>query len=131
MSNEEILREQLEAAQSRETWPRAMEIWDASVVLLVSEGMPAPGTYYGTEAVGRWFAEWLTSFEDAVFEVVELEQGSDALAIHVRHTARGKGSGLEASLEIYYAYWFRQGKAVRAELYTDRESAWRAAGVAG
>ena len=131
MTHEEIVREQFEATHSRSTWPRAMELWDESVVLVAGDDMQAPGVHYGKDAVGRWFADWLTAFDEIVFDVVEMERGDDALAVYARHSARGRGSGVELSRDLYYAYWFRGGKAVRVEVHMDRETAWRAAGVTG
>ena len=131
MSNEEILRVQFAATQDRATWTRAMELYDDAVVLLAGEAMQAPGVYFGKEAVGRWFADWLTEFDDPTFDLREIHRGSDALAVYARHTARGRGSGIELAADLYYAYWFRAGKVIRAEVHMDRDTAWRAAGVTG
>jgi hypothetical protein len=109
-----------------------MEAYDDDVVLRAAESVgPTPGLFVGKEAVGRWFADWIGTFDDVVFEILEMEQGSDALAAHARLTARGPSSGLEVGGDIYYAYWFREGKIVRVEVADSRESAWRAAGVTG
>jgi ketosteroid isomerase-like protein len=129
-ANEQILREQFAAAEDRATWPRAMELWDETVVLLVGERVGvSEGLVVGREAVGRWFAEWLSAFDDISFEIRAIEQGGDALAAHARHSARGRESGIEVATDIYYAYWFRAGKVIRSELHSDRATAWRAAGV--
>jgi ketosteroid isomerase-like protein len=132
MDNEEILRAQFAAAEDRSTWPRAMDVYDEGVVLLAGDEMQSPGLHFGATAVGRWFADWLSAFADRVtFDLVTVEHGRDALAVHARHTATGRGSGAELSLDLYYAYWFREGKVSRVEVHRDRAVAWRAAGVAG
>ena len=130
VGNEALLREQFAAAEHRENWPRAMELYDDQVVLLVAgDDVPNPGVFTGKENVGRWFAEWLSMFDHIVFDIQTIAHGRDGLAVHARHSARGKESGAEAAVELYYAYWFREGKAIRVEVYGDREPAWRAAGV--
>ena len=132
MTNEEVLRAHYAAAEDRADWPKAMEAYDEGVVLLVGEGVWAgSGFAFGKDAVGRWFADWLLAFADVSFEIVEVVPGRDALAMHARHSARGRESGAEVGQDIYYAYWFRAGRIVRVEVHQDRETAWRAAGVAG
>jgi ketosteroid isomerase-like protein len=132
VTNEDVVRAQFAGAEHRSDWPRVMEAYDEGVVLLAGDDMQAPGLYFGPAAVGRWFADWFAAFEDDVtFDVVKVEHGHDGLAVHARHTARGKESGAELTLDLYYAYWFRDGKVMRVEVHRDRDSAWRAAGVAG
>jgi ketosteroid isomerase-like protein len=132
VDNEEVVRAQFAGAEHRADWPSVMAAYDEGVVLLGGEGLSAPGFYFGTAAVGQWFADWLGAFADGVsFEIVTVERGRDGLALHARHTARGKGSGAELTLDLYYAYWFREGRVTRVEVHRDRETAWRAAGVAG
>ena len=131
MTHEEIVREQFAATAKRADWPRAMALYDDAAVLVAGEGMQAPGSYYGKDAIGRWFADWFNAFEDATFEIREFHQGRDGLALSARHAARGKGSGVEVALDLYYAYWFRDGKVLRIEVHFDRDTAWRAAGVTG
>lgn len=130
MTHEEIVRVQFAATENRADWPRAMELYDEAAVLVAGEGMQAPGSYFGKDAIGRWFADWLNTFEDPTFEIREFRQGTDALALSAQHTARGKGSGIELSVELYYAYWFRADQVIRIEVHFDRDTAWRAAGVA-
>lgn len=130
MTHEEIVRVQFAATENRADWPQAMAFYDEDAVLVAGEGMQAPGSYYGKDAIGRWFADWLNTFEDPTFDIQGFRRGTDALALSARHAARGKGSGIELSVELYYAYWFRAGKVVRIEVHFDRDTAWRAAGVA-
>jgi ketosteroid isomerase-like protein len=130
--HEQILREQFAAAEERATWPRAMELYDEGVVLLAGEDLGVgSGLYFGRESVGRWFSEWLSAFGDVSFQIETVEHGRDGLAAHAQHVARGRESGIEVGRQIYYAYWFRMGRVIRVEVYADRETAWRAAGVAG
>ena len=132
MEHEEIVRAQFAAAERRATWPRAMELYDESVVLLAGGGMPNSGLHVGLRAAGQWFADWLSAFDDPVrFDLAELVPGRDGLALHARHTARGRESGAELTLDVFYAYWFRDGRVIRAEVHTNRADAWRAAGVIG
>ena len=131
-SNEELLREHFAGAERRDDWPRSMAGYEENVVLLAAGdgAVPNPGVFFGRENVGRWFAEWLVTFDDIVFDI-EIVPGRDALAVHARHSARGKESGAEVAVDLYYAYWFRAGKVIRVEVHAEQEPAWRAAGVDG
>ena len=132
MTNEEVVRTQFAAAERRADWHRAVELYDEAVTLVAGDNMPNSGTYFGLRAVGGWFADWLGAFEDPVrFDINELVQGRDAMAIHARHTARGRESGAELTLDIYYAYWFRDGRVARVDVFDNRDAAWRAAGATG
>lgn len=129
MSSEEALRAHYEAT-NRQDWGTAMDGYDDDVVLFVPRGGPDAGSYYGKEAVGRWFGDWMRTFDRSVrFDELEIEKGEDALAMHGRMTARGAESGLELTEEWHWAYWFRQGKIVRVEIHRSLEDARAAAGV--
>ena len=76
MDNEAVLRDQFAAAENRADWPRAMDAYDEGVVLLAGEELPSPGFHFGMRAVGKWFADWLISFEERVaFDIVAIEKG--------------------------------------------------------
>ena len=130
MTNEELLRRHFEAANTRD-WATAMDGYDEHVVLVpAQEGLLDTTPRYGRQAVGEFFGDWMRTFGGGVhFGNLQIEAGTDALAISAHHTARGAGSGLELDREMFYAYWFSRGKIVRVELHTSMEAAREAAGV--
>jgi ketosteroid isomerase-like protein len=69
------------------------------------------GVFGGHEGVRRFFREWLSSFD--------IIQGG-----------RGKGSGIAVEMPPYsQLYRLRHGRAVRVEVYSDRDEALKAAGL--
>ena len=51
------------------------------------------------------------------------------IAVTALHTARGRGSGAEITARNAWAYWFRNGKIIRVEIYRSMPEARAAAGV--
>jgi hypothetical protein len=58
----------------------------------------------------------------------ELEQDDRAL-VCLRHNGRGRGSGVEVEMHVWWAYWFRAGVVARIETHIDRDEAITATGI--
>jgi ketosteroid isomerase-like protein len=128
--NVDALQEQFDAT-SEGDFARAMTFWAEDVVLFVDpNAFLDAGTFEGREAVGKWFADWLTTFEPGYrFELEQVQDLGDAVLFVASHQGRGKSSGIEVHGKTGYLYTFRDGKIIRAELYRDREAALAAAGL--
>jgi ketosteroid isomerase-like protein len=128
VSNEDVLRGHYDAT-NRRAWDVAMSAYDDHVVLVAPAG-PEGGAYYGKEAVGRWFGDWMRAFRGGVkFEDLRVERGEDGLALQARQIARGGESGVELTQQWFWSYSFRRGKIARVDIHLTLEDALAAAGV--
>ena len=132
MSSEDVrLVRGLFEATNRRDFPAVMARYAPEIELLVGSGYPTAGTYRGSEAVGRFFADWLRTFDAGFhFELTEVAEGPDAIAVVARHRATGTRSGITLDAEMFYVYWIRDGLVVRVEMPNTRDEAMRTAGVA-
>jgi ketosteroid isomerase-like protein len=120
--NVEIVREQFEATNRRD-FARPMADWADDVEVVSPEGANA-GTYSGREAVGDFFGDWFRTFGGGVhFDVRNVADSGNAVAVAVHHRARGRQSGLEVANDIFYEYRLRDAKIVRIRFHRS----WRAA----
>ena len=128
--NVEVVREHFGNTNARR-FEAAMQGYDPGVVLVVSEDVAVdPGVYHGAEAVGAWFGSWFATFAPNYrLDVAELIPVDDAVVAAVDHRAVGRRSGVEVTTRYYNAYWIRQGKIVRLELFRERSSALEAVGA--
>ena len=127
--NVDIVREHFENT-NRRSFDAVMQGYDPGVELVVSEDVaPDPGVYRGADAVGEWFGSWFRTFAPNYrLDVVELISVNDAVVAAVDHRAVGRRSGVEVTTRFYNAYWVRENKIVRVELFRERPDALKAAG---
>ena len=106
-----------------------MELYTDDVELVVDhDAFLQGGTFTGREAVGAWFADWLTTFEPGYrFEIVEVRDLGDVVFLDAAHSGRGRTSGIEVTGRTGYLYTVRDGRIARAELYTTPADALAAA----
>jgi ketosteroid isomerase-like protein len=125
----DIVLAQYEATNDRD-FPRAMGYYAEDVELVVdAEASLERGTFRGREAVGRWFGNWLSTFEPGYhFDVNEARDLGDVVLLVAGTRGRGRTSGAEVQGEVAYLYEIRDGKIVRAELFANRAAALQAAG---
>jgi ketosteroid isomerase-like protein len=125
----DIVLAQYEATNDRD-FPRAMGYYAEDVELVVdAEASLERGTFRGREAVGRWFGNWLSTFEPGYhFDVTEARDLGDVVLLVAGTHGRGRTSGAEVQGEVAYLYEVRNGKIVRAELFANRAAALQAAG---
>jgi ketosteroid isomerase-like protein len=125
--NVEIVREQF-AATNRKDFARPMADWADDVELTVVEGMNA-GTYAGRDAVGEFFGDWFRAFGAGIhFDVQELVDARDCVAVRVHHRARGRHSGAEVKGDFFYEYRLRGDKIVRIRFHRSWQDALEALG---
>ena len=124
----DVVLDQFAATNARD-FPRAMELYAEDVELVVDhEAFLQGGTFTGREAVGAWFADWLTTFEPGYrFEIVEVRDLGDVVFLDAVHSGRGRTSGIEVTGRTGYLYTVRDGRIARAELYTTPADALAAA----
>jgi ketosteroid isomerase-like protein len=106
-----VLRDQYAAVNERD-WDRAMSHYADDVTLIVTGSGIRAGTFEGKEAVGRWYGDWMGTFDrDLHFEITTLEELDDGSVVLIAdHRARGRASGVELEEPIAWQYRLSDGK---------------------
>jgi ketosteroid isomerase-like protein len=128
--NVEIVLDQYAATNERD-FERVMSHYADDVELVAREPWIQTGRFKGREAVGRFFGDWLSTFDrDARFDVTEArELQTGAILIVADHHARGRASGVEVHGTVVWVYRLRGGKITSVEGFPSREEALDAAGL--
>ena len=102
------------AATERGDWDAWVETLDPEVEWVVPyvDG----GTYRERAAVRGWLRQMEQAFEGIQVELVELVERGDRVAERIRTTG-GAGSGPAVSQHMNIVFQFRDGLAVRGELF--------------
>src|SRR5205814_2142310 len=73
---------------------------------------------------------WLCGWDMWTCQAVDYITHGDTVVVLTRYRGRGRGSGVEVDTEGAHVWKLRNGKAIRLEVFADRERALHAAGVA-
>ena len=85
--------------------------------------------YRGHDGVRQALHDIQRAWDGWRTEVIEIEAGERAAFLGTRAAARARATGIEVEAELFYAVFFRDGKVIRVEGFTDREAALAAAGL--
>ena len=99
-------------------------VWDMTTF----RGAIFPGPYEGVEGANEFLAEWREGFERWSLDIEELLDAEDQVIAVVRQRGKAKGDGPEVEMRIAMVWTFRDGLAVRMEMYSSRDEALEAAG---
>ena len=101
--NLEVVRDQFAATNERD-FPRAMSLYAEDVELEVHpDAFLEHGTFSGRHAVGKWFANWFTTFEAGYrFDIQEARDLGDVVLLVAGHQGRGRTSGVEVRGQTAY-----------------------------
>jgi|1185.fasta_scaffold405579_2 ketosteroid isomerase-like protein len=101
----------------------AEDIFDPGVEM-DTFGMGEPMRASGVGDVAATLGGWLSAWErPLVIEADELIPAGTRILALVRWRGRGKGSGVEMESEGAHLWTFRDGLAVRFDVYRDRDEA--------
>ncbi len=88
---------------------------------------PEGAVRHGATSVIEFFREWSEPWDELELDW-EIEQiGSDRGLASIDMRGRGHGSGVPTEMRFFQLWTFRDGRAVRMELYWDLDEARRAA----
>jgi ketosteroid isomerase-like protein len=85
--------------------------------------------FHGPAGVVEEAKRWEEMWSDYRFEVENLVDSGDKVVLLYHQVGKGKGSGVEVKERAGWVYTLREGKIARVEMFQDRASALRAAGV--
>jgi ketosteroid isomerase-like protein len=77
----------------------------------------------GPDAALAALANWNDQFDSLRVETIELREDGDRVLHAMQQYARAGGSEAEIEGDLYMVWWFRDGKAVRMEMYNTRVEA--------
>ena|SRR5882724_2682008 len=100
-------------------------VWDMSRVEI-----PEAASYTGLSGLRQFVTGWSEGFASDRVEIEELlDVGERVLAV-VRHTGRGKASGIVVEQQYAMLWTLHGGRAVRMDMYRSRDDALKAAELA-
>jgi uncharacterized protein len=98
-------------------------------LVLHANAFPDPGTYRGEEAARRAWGRFLEVWEDFGPEEERFIDAGEHVVVLFRIRGRGKGSGIEVTLDASNVYTFRGGRVIRVALYGSWDEGLEAAGL--
>jgi ketosteroid isomerase-like protein len=105
-----------------------LEFLDPDIEVFSTPELANPTHARGREAWLRWAGDWLEVWETFEIEAESIEAvGEHHVILDLRQHGKGKGSGVEVELRVYYMFELHDGVATRYHLYPDREQAEAAA----
>jgi ketosteroid isomerase-like protein len=119
----EILRRGIQAYNARDT-AALLALLDPEVEIVNSSQLPNAGTFHGHEGFRRWMAEWHEAWEDfqnLPKEVIPV--GERHVVARVQGDGRGRGSGIEVSMEVGWVYEIRDDLCVFMSLQPSFDAA--------
>ena len=121
--NVEVVRDMLED-YVRGDYEAALPAFAQSVEVVTSLER-----YHGPAGVVEEATRWEEMWTDYRFEVEDLVDAGDKVVLLYRQVGKSKESGVEVEERAGWVYTLREGKIARVEMFQDRETALRAAGV--
>lgn len=125
--NVEIVRR---AAQNLEAFWALLDehvVWD----LRESQTVDLDGVYVGRDAVIEGSRHYWGTWDDYRVETDELIDAGASVVVVGNEIGRGKGSGVPIQRQLAQVWTFYRGKIIRWDIFPDKDSALRAAGLAG
>lgn len=126
--NADVVRRQFEALGSGDL-DAATKFWHPEIDWRAVVGAADDaGVLHGRDAVRRYYADWVETFDDMSTEVEEvLFDDGERLAVRLRVSGRGRASGAPAGGRYFVAYTIRDGLIASGREYATGEEALAAA----
>jgi ketosteroid isomerase-like protein len=117
------------ADYNRRDFDAAMEFFHPEVEWVLP-ALQESDSCRGPEEIRRFFEGLDETFEELRLHPQESVDAGDRVAVRLRHSGRGKESGIVIDEELYHQVaTFSDGMIVRMEYFTDWDQALEAAGV--
>jgi ketosteroid isomerase-like protein len=84
---------------------------------------------HGLDAVRRYFEGWLDTWDSFKAEPTEFLARGDHVVIGEAYEGRGRGSGVEVTMQSWSVSLLRDGQIIRRDEFPDRAEALDAAGL--
>jgi ketosteroid isomerase-like protein len=101
-------------------------VWDVSRL-----DWPDRQVYFGPEGANQFNSEWADAWDDWEVEVEDYLDAGERVVVIFTQRARSKASGIPVDMRFAQVYSsFRDGAALRMEMYSRVDEALEAAGLA-
>src|SRR3954469_5300141 len=91
-----------------------------------TEGLFLDGVFFGQEGVRAALEEVESDWEDLSYDLIDLIEVGPRVLVLLRMRARVRDSQAELDAQVAHVWEFRDGRAVRWDVYGDHASARRA-----
>ena len=99
-------------------------VWDVSKL-----GWPGQQIYSGPEGANQFNAEWTDAWDDWEFAPEDYIDAGEYVVVIVNQRGRSKATGIPVDMRFAQVWSFREGHAVRMQMYASVEEALEAAGL--
>jgi ketosteroid isomerase-like protein len=96
-------------------------VWDVSHL-----GWPDQQIYQGAEGGTQFLAEWSDAWDDWELEVEDYVDAGEHVVSLVTQRGRSKATGIPVEMRFAQVWTFRDGRAIRMEMYANRDEALEA-----
>ena len=86
-------------------------------------------SYRGIDGLNKWLGFMRETWEDLWWEPERMIDAGDLVVAFVTAHVRGRGSGIELEVPLGNLWTFRDGRAVRFEMFMEPNEALEAAGL--
>jgi ketosteroid isomerase-like protein len=118
-------------AMGRQDWKRVFHDVHPEFELRTPDRFLGTQIHRGPEEVALAFQDFFEPFEEVLVEPQEFFDHGDRIAVFFHQRARPRGSSAVVELRAGHLWTLRDGKAVRLEIFPQREKALEAAALRG
>jgi ketosteroid isomerase-like protein len=104
-------------------------VYHPDIEIVWVDTSPDSGPFHGIDEAMRAFEEWFESFEEFYMSVTEFLDAGDEVVVTAVTPGRGKGSGAQVEMTVYWVIAVKDGKIARLHEYSTKTGALEAAGL--
>ena len=101
-------------------------VWDVSNL-----GWPDQQIYLGVDGARQFNAEWAGAWDGWEVEVEEYIDAGERVVVLLRQRGRSKATGIPVDMRFAQVWTFRDGQAIRMQMYASPDDALEDAGLSG
>jgi ketosteroid isomerase-like protein len=123
MTSADVLREYF--AAFADGLDAAARFWDPKIEWRAVEGAADDvGLIHGPEALRRYYQDWIDTLDELRADVAEIiDEEDDRVAAMIRHSGRGRASGVPVQGRYYVACVVSDGRILAGREYGTRDEA--------
>jgi ketosteroid isomerase-like protein len=106
-------------------------VYHPEVEIIWVDTSPDSGPFHGIDEAMRAFEEWFESFEEFYMSTTEFLDAGDEVVVTAVTPGRGKGSGAEVTMTVYWVIAVKDGKIAKLHEYSTKAGALEAAALSG
>jgi ketosteroid isomerase-like protein len=92
-------------------------------------GWPGQQIYSGVEGANQFNAEWADAWDDWEVEAEDYIDAGERVVVIVNQRGRSKSTGIPVDMRFAQVWSFRDGQAIRMQMYSSVDEALEAAGL--